>query len=154
MTIKIQSKFVKEDIIDENGNKLGEISFNPSDSRIMNKLSDVLFFLEGKYQELKKLGDFHEIENRNFESIEEFENQLENFKKIAKGFELEDEANSYVINTLMEIFGEETIAIFTGGTNDLMLLMPLLDFVIPYVRKARTDKVNHYIIKKNDDVMK
>ena len=42
MALKIKNNFVREDIVDEKGNKLGELKFNPSDSRIMKTLSELV----------------------------------------------------------------------------------------------------------------
>ena len=50
-----------------------------------------------------------------------------------------------IFANLNEVFGKETIEIFTGGTQDIELLMPLLEFVMPYVKEARQKNVNKYI---------
>ena len=45
MAIKIISNFVIEDIVDMEGNKLGELKFNPNDTRIMEKLTGIVTML-------------------------------------------------------------------------------------------------------------
>ena len=42
MALKVKNNFVRENIEDMEGNVLGEIKFNPKDSRIMSKLSIIL----------------------------------------------------------------------------------------------------------------
>ena len=58
-----------------------------------------------------------------------------------------------VLNDLSEIFGKEAIEIFTGGTKDVMSVMPLIEYILPYVKEARETKMNKYLSKKSTDVM-
>ena len=76
MGIVIKNNFITEDIIDENGNKLGELKFNPSDSRIMGKLSSAI---RKSTLALNKLKDkkIPNLSNAEFTSIEDFEKHEE-----------------------------------------------------------------------------
>ena len=152
MAIKVKNVFIKEDILDENGNKIGEIKFNPNDSRIMNKLTKIVNDLSYSLKDLKNLGEIKDISKEKLEKIEDFEKVSESFEKITKGYEIELKAVNNVFNDLSEIFGEDTINLFTGGTKDIMSLMPLIEFIIPYIQESRKSKVNKYI-KSNTDVM-
>ena len=153
MAIKIKDSFIKEDIVDEKGNKIGEIKFNPNDSRIMQKMAEIVNNLYAYLEELKSLGDIPEIPENKLESLEEFEEMSETFKTIGKAYDIEEKAADSSINGLSEIFGKETVELFTGGTKDVLTLMPLIDYVEPYIKKARNQKVNKYIKKKQNDVM-
>ena len=65
--------------------------------------------------------------------------------------ELEVQKSLYkVINELSEIFGKDVVELFTGGTKDVSSVEPILEFVMPYVKKARTTKMNKYLKKNND----
>ena len=55
MAITIKDRFIKEDIIYENGNKIGEIKFNPNDANIMKKLSKIINDLENGLEETGKI---------------------------------------------------------------------------------------------------
>lgn len=153
MALTVKQNFVIEDIIDENGKKLGEIKFNPNDSRIMNKLTKIVNDLSDSLGKIKSMGEIPKIPKQNLETIEDFEEVSGIFKTIEKGFEIEEEAIDSVLNNLTDIFGKDTIDIFTGGTKDVLSVMPLIEYVLPYVKKARETKINKYLNKKSIDVM-
>ncbi len=150
--MKIINRFVKEDIIDEKGNKIGEIKFNPNDSAIMKTLADILSNLNGAVKELDKYKNIDLTKLSKNSTLEEFEKAGEEIEKITKAMNLEYEIIDNAIKKLEDIFGSDTINCFTNGTHDIETLMPLLEFVMPYVQKNRNEKVNKYL-KKSDDVM-
>lgn len=150
--MKIINRFVKEDIIDETGKKIGEIKFNPNDSTIMKTLADILSNLNGAVKELDKYKNIDLAKLSKNSTLEEFEKAGEEIEKITNAMNLEYEIIDNAIKKLEGIFGSDTINCFTNGTHDIETLMPLLEFVMPYVQKNRNEKVNKYL-KKNDDVM-
>ena len=150
MVIKTKNNFIEEDIIDENGNILGKIRFNPSDSRIMRKLTKIVNDLGKVLKEVDNLGDIPKIPENELKNLKDFEEVASTFEKLEKGYKLEEEAVDGVITDLTEIFGKETIEVFTGGTKDIMSLMPLIEFIMPYVKNDRESKINKYIPKNND----
>lgn len=158
MSLKIQSNLIKEDIVDENGKKLGELKFNPNDSRIMKNLSTVVNEFNNAIKELNKLGNIEKLSLENLNTLEDFEKASSMFEKIDKSYDIEVKAVDGLINKLSEIFGKETIEIFTNGTKDAECLLPIIEFIEPYVKKAREGKVNKYLnntskTTKTDDVM-
>lgn len=150
MALKIKNNFVREDIVDEKGNKLGELKFNPSDSRIMKTLSGLVKDFSNKIKELDKLEKFEEIKKEDLKSIEDFENVSKSFETIDKALDIEVEAVDKMINGLSEIFGKDTIELFTQGTKDAECLLPIIEFIEPYVKQTRQNKVNKYLDNKND----
>ena len=153
MNIIVKNNFIKEDIVDEKGNKLGEIKFNPNDSRIMQKLTKIVTDLEKSLKKVKEIDTDNLPELSQLDKIEDFEKLGEIFETLYNGFSIELDAINGVIEDLSEIFGKDTIEIFTQGTTDANTLLPLLNFIIPYVQEYRTKKVDKYIPKQNDDVM-
>lgn len=153
MTLTIKSKFIKEDILDENGTKLGELKFNPNDVRIMNRLAKCLDYAEKALKKLKNMGEMPDLSKININTVEDAENVSDAIEKVCNALDLEEDCTDMVIKELSEIFGQETVEIFTEGTKDIELVNPILEFVIPYVRKARQQKINQYNAKKNSDVM-
>lgn len=156
MALVIKQNIVKEDLIDENGTKLGELKFNPNDTRIMQKLSKIANDLTGKMKDFKRMDipSVESVKNNKMESLEDFEQLGEDFTKLNDAFNLEEQAIDNVIEELSDIFGEDTINIFTGGTKDINTLNPLFDFIMPYIKKAREGKIKEYTVKKeNTDVM-
>lgn len=153
MALTVKQNFVVENIEDEDGNKLGEIKFNPNDSRIMSKLTKIVNDLSYSLGKLKGMGDIPKIPKDKLETLEDFEEVSDIFKTINTGFKIEEDAVDNVLNDLSEIFGKETIELFTGGTKDVMSVMPLIEYILPYVKEAREIKMNKYLSKKPTDVM-
>lgn len=148
MSLIVKNKFIVEDIIGEKGMKIGELRFNPSDNRIMNKLVQIVTDATSSMKKIKNIGNVSDLSDKKLETIEDFENVQSDIEKICKGIDIESELIDRIFANLNEVFGKETIEIFTGGTQDIDLLMPLLEFVMPYVKDARQKNVNKYI-KKN-----
>lgn len=153
MALKIKKKFVREDILDEEGNKIGEIKFNPNDSTIMKSLANILEDLSSSIKKIDKYGDVKIPVLNKMSSLEDFERASSSMEKLSEMFNIEYEVIDNSIKSLEKIFGEETINCFTGGTKDIEALLPLIEFVTPYVQKNRSKKVEQYIEKQNDDVM-
>ncbi len=154
MALIVKNNFIKEDIKDENGNKLGEIKFNPNDSRIMSKLTKIVNELGNSLDKLKSMGNMPKISNEDLNTLEDFEKVSDSFKLIEQGFDIEEKAVDCVLDNLSEVFGVETINIFTGGTKDVLSVMPLIEYILPFVKEARQNKINKYINKKtSNDVM-
>jgi len=153
MNIIVNKKIIKEDILDENGNKLGEIKFNPSDNRIMAKITNIFNTCTNALKKLENKGKIPDLQNTRLETMEDFENAKADIQKVCDVIEIESDTISSVFKNLYEVFGKDTIDIFTGGTEDIDLLIPLLEFIAPHVRDARNQKVNHYIQNENLEVL-
>lgn len=154
MAITIKNSFIKEDIIDENGNKLGELKFNPNDSRIMKILTETINDCTNGLKDLKQIGNIKNISAEDINTIEDLENSSEVFEKIDKACDIELKIVNSVIQKLSEVFGKETIQLFTNGTKDIETLQPVLEFVMPHVKKKRNELVDKYKKKsKTTDVM-
>lgn len=154
MAIVVKNKFVEENIEDENGNVLGVLRFNPEDSRIMSRLVECVDYLEKglkKIKEKQKGISNMNIEEIKIESIEDAENVSEYIEKTSEALKIEEDCSDKIINELSEIFGKDVVELFTGGTKDITSVEPILEFAMPYVKKARTTKMNKYI-KKNKDI--
>lgn len=152
MSIIIRQKLVEENIVDKEGNVLGKIIFNPNDTRIVNKLAKIIIDIQKALNKTSKIGDIPQIKIEDLEKAEDFQKSAEAFEKIDQLITIESETSEKIINDLSEVLGKETVELFTGGTLDLETLNPLLDFIIPHVRKARESKLNTYL-NSNSDVM-
>ena len=149
MALTIKNRLIKEDILDESGNKIGKLKFNPNDSRIMKKMSSLVKDFGKAVKEIDKLD---KIERPNLESIsiEDFDKASEYFDAFDKATDIEIETTDKLINELSEIFGKETIELFTQGTKDAESLLPVINFIEPYVKNARQSKLDKYLDNKND----
>lgn len=149
--INKKNQFVEEKIKDEEGNLLGILKFNPNDSNIMAKLTKIVKEMTKALDEIKKIGKVESIPEGNLDSIEELEQVSRSIDQYYKACDIENSVVASCIRDLSEIFGKETIEVFTGGTNDAYSLMPLLQFVMPYVKEARESHLEKYISKDDTD---
>lgn len=149
MALTIKNKLVKEDILDENGNKLGELKFNPNDSRIMKIMSSII---QDCKKAIKKIDEYEKIKKPkdNLETLEDFEEASEYFEAYDKATDIEMDIVDKMINDLSEIFGKDTVKLFTQGTKDVESLLPIIEFIEPYVKEARQSKVKKYMDNKSD----
>lgn len=152
MALIIKSKFIKEDVLDENGNKIGELKFNPNDSRIMKKMSTLIKEFSSAIKEINELDKVKKPKS-DLKTLEDFENASDYFEAFDKATDLEISVVDKLIDGLSEIFGRETIELFTQGTKDAESLLPIISFMEPYVKDNRQSQVNKYLDKKNDEVM-
>lgn len=152
MALKVKNNFIKEDIEDTEGNKIGEIKFNPKDSRIMSKLAIILKDLETALRKINNI-KIEDVPKGDLETIEDFEKFSDICNNWKDATDIENGVIEKIINDLSEVFDSETILCFTQGTNDLESLMPLIEFVLPYIKEYKTEKVSKYIPSKNNDVM-
>lgn len=152
MALIIKSKFIKEDILDENKNKIGELKFNPNDSRIMKRMSTLIKEFSVAIKEINKL-DKVEKPKLELKTIEDFENASDYFEAFDKATDLEIDIVDKLIDGLSEIFGKETVELFTQGTKDAESLLPIISFMEPYVKKNRQSQVEKYLDKKSAEIM-
>lgn len=150
MALIIKEKFIKEDILNENQEKIGELKFNPNDNNIIYKLSKIVKNLTDHMDKIKNMDKLPEIQVKEPKTAEEFEKMAETFNKLNERLEIEDEAITSVFKDLEEVFGKETIELFTKGTKDIDSIMPLVEYVIPIVEEARNKKVSKYVNIAND----
>lgn len=152
MAIVAKNKLVCEDIVTETGEVIGQIKFNPDDSKIMKTLGEVVCNLNNI---VKKQDDYKNINLKKLNKNSSAEDFIEASKEIASikdACDTEYENVQKSIACLKEIFGEECINCFTNETMDITALTPLIEFVTPYIENARRGKLDKYI-SKNTDVM-
>lgn len=150
MAIVVKSKFVCEDIVDKDNNVIGQIKFNPDDSNIMKTLTEILCDLNNSINKLDNYKDLDLSQLSENSSLEDFKNASDKIEKTKDIFAMEYNVINKSISGLKDIFGEECINCFTGGTMDIASLLPLIEFITPYVKKSRNEKVDKYLLKNND----
>lgn len=150
MAIVVKSKFVCEDIVDKDNNVIGQIKFNPDDSNIMKTLTEILCDLNNSINKLDNYKDLDLSQLNDNSSLEDFKNASDKIEKTKDIFAMEYNVINKSISGLKDIFGEECINCFTGGTMDIASLLPLIEFITPYVKKSRNEKVDKYLSKNND----
>lgn len=150
MAIVVKSKFVCEDIVDKDNNVIGQIKFNPDDSNIMKTLTEILCDLNNSINKLDNYKDLDLSQLSENSSLEDFKNASDKIEQTKDIFAMEYNVINKSISGLKDIFGEECINCFTGGTMDIASLLPLIEFIAPYVKKSRNEKVDKYLLKNND----
>lgn len=152
MALIIDDSIVIEEIKNKDGKLLGKIKFDPNDEKIMKSMSDIVRDLSNKLEQLKKIGKAKEISEKEIETLEDFEKERENIKKINDSIDLEYEAVKNAINSFTEIFGKETMDIITNGSVSYKNIEPLIIFLKPYIAKARKGKVEGYLNAKDSSI--
>lgn len=155
MKIIVKNKLIKEDIFDEDGNKIGELVFNPNDNRIMNKLYKIVQDAQLALKRLDKLGkmpDVEKLKNTTLTSIEDFEKVSDDIDLLCKGGQIETGTIEGIFQDLYEIFGKDTINAVTQGTQDLEMIEPIMEFVKPYIEQSRKEKMQKYLKKSNTEI--
>lgn len=155
MKIIVKNKLIKEDIFDEDGNKIGELVFNPNDNRIMNKLYKIVQDAQLALKRLDKLGkmpDVEKLKNTTLTSIEDFEKASDDIDLLCKGGQIETDTIEGIFQDLYEIFGKDTINAVTQGTQDLEMIEPIMEFVKPYIEQSRKEKMQKYLKKSNTEI--
>ena len=155
MKIVVKNKLIKEDIFDEDGNKIGELVFNPNDNRIMNKLYKIVQDAQLALKRLDKLGkmpDVEKLKNTTLTSIEDFEKVSDDIDLLCKGGQIETDTIEGIFQDLYEIFGKDTINAVTQGTQDLEMIEPIMEFVKPYIEQSRKEKMQKYLKKSNTEI--
>lgn len=155
MKIIVKNKLIREDILDESGNKLGELVFNPNDNRIMNKLYKIVQDAQNAVKKLDKLGkmpNVDKLKNTTLTNIDDFEKVSDDIDLLCKGGKIETETIESIFQDLYEIFGKETIDIVTQKTQDLDMLEPIIEFIKPYIEESRKQKIKKYLKKPNTEI--
>lgn len=156
MPIVAKSKKVKDNIVDENGNVLGTISYNPEDTKTYTKLSNIMQEIFQIDEKRKSIGDLKELPKERLKSLDEFEEYKETFEKMNETFNFCDEKIENIKKEIDDIFGQNTSKIMMEDSNDIELLLPLIESVIPIFEKIRNKKINKHLEddkKKENDVM-
>ncbi len=134
MQLKVKNSFIVEDIEDEEGNKIGELKFNPSDARIVTRLVKCADDAEKALKQIKNMGSIPDLSKMDINSAEDAENVSEAISKINTAMSLEEQLIDNIFGELSDIFGKNTIELFTQGTKDIETILPILEFVMPYVQ--------------------
>ena len=153
MAVKIKSKKIKEDIADEKGNILGSISYNPEDTTTYTKLTDIMQDLLKISNEMKSLNTLQTIPEGGLNDIEEFEKYRDDFNKMNESLHKCDERIENIKKSIDGIFGNGVSDIIMEGSNDVDMLVPLIEEVIPKFKNARQGKVNKYLPKEEVEVL-
>ena len=153
MAIKREYKNVREDVLDEQGNKVGEICFNPEDVGVYDRFLNILSKISESQKKIDGIGDIKELTEEEVTLAEETGELDETFSKIKNISKITVDLVDEISAELDNIFGEGTAEFFLQWSKDLELINPLLDGVMPYFEKARSEKTDKYLNKTDGDVM-
>ena len=144
LSVKIQDKRKRIRILDADDAVIGEIAFNPDDSRIYRRLLALMELLTGGKKEIEGI-EFDEGElEKELETAEDFAAAAETIAKLSRATEIAGVTWDEVCAGLDELFGQGVTYAFTGGAADPELLLPLFDCVMPLFAEARKAKTEKY----------
>ncbi|MCL2354957.1 MAG: hypothetical protein FWC68_03665 [Oscillospiraceae bacterium] len=156
MSIQRVYKNKKIDVLDEQGNKIGEVCFNPEDVGAYDAFLNILDKIVESQRKVKDIGeieDFTDEEIENLKGTEDLEGLEDTFSKMKAIFQITVDLVDEINKDIDSIFGEGITELFLQGSKDIELLMPLLDGVMPIFQEAREQKTDKYLNKPKNDVM-
>ena len=149
MALKIKSTKITEDILDENNNVIGEVSFDPEDPTVYKKYLGLINVIEEKQRKDKKIGNLENIPDFDLNNIEEFEKYRGVFKK------LDEKLDNYLFTIEEikkisdEIFGDVS-KVFSKTSNSIDPYIELIKWANPYFKKGRKTKINQYLDRQEE----
>jgi len=153
MAIVVKNTKITEEIVDEKGNLLGHISYDPKDynayKEIMNIMEDI-YKLEDSLNKSKNI-DIEKMKAAKTDS--DFAALRNEFHSMSAALNEGSESVDSIIRRIDTIFGEGTCSIILNGTYNLDLLIPLLENVTPEFEKVHTIKKNAYLQGVKENVM-
>lgn len=153
MAIVVKSKKIKEDIVDENGNILTTIAYNPEDTKSYVKFSDIIENIYKLQDKIKENSPYiKEIPKRELD-IKELDSYRESFNKMNDVLHYQEDLLAKIFEDFDFIFGENTCKKIMDGSYDIMLLMPIIEAVKPNFDKSRNKKVNKYLNEKSIETL-
>lgn len=142
------------DIVNEKGEKRGEIKFNPRDIRVYNAfmtMSKHIYNVSDKYDSVK---DIAEIPEGKLDSVDEYKKVRDTFDKVADFTECAVKQIDEISKELDDVFGKGTSELILQGSYDFELLSEFIQGVAPYFKAAKKERLNKYLDDKNEnDVM-
>ena len=153
MAIIVKNTKITEEIVDEKGNVLGHISYDPKDynayKEIMNIMEDI-YKLEDSLNKSKDI-DIDKLKNAKTDA--DFDALRGEFHIISSALNEGSESIDSIIDRVDAIFGKGICNIILNGTYNLDLLLPLLENVTPQFEKVHTEKKNAYLKGVSENVM-
>lgn len=144
MAIVVKSKNIVESIEDEKGNLLGKISYNPEDLKAYQKLTHIIDSINNIKNNSNNLNSLSTIKDEDI-TLDNFDEHKELFDGVKSDLDIINTEIENIKKDIDEIFGEGISNIFMGNSNDLELLMPLIDDVMPKFQANRKEQVNKYL---------
>jgi hypothetical protein len=140
-----ESRIIRQDILNENEEKIGQIAYNPNDINALDKFWAIYDKLNRGSQKQKEieieLGAMDvDILDRDLETVEEFQTAGDVIAKKGESIKAAITTFDDIAKGLDEIFGEGTCQLFTKGYVDEVLLNPLIEGVMPDFEKAAKER--------------
>lgn len=150
---------ITEELFDNNNNKIGEISFYPRKVSFTNKLYSIYkeILNSGKsFKKLEEIGIKNKEENRQLESLEDFENALKECEEIGNNIATLERSPILICEDLDNLLGYGTCDLYLEKSReieDLVYLLPLIEIVISAITKISNEKVKPYLIDSESETL-
>lgn len=145
MGIKRVNNLVRNDILDENDNKIGEAIFDPTDIFTYNKffnLVDSLCDIEKLKKRSSKIKNIPSNELKSFEDFEKVKDIFNDLRNVTEEYIVRVDKLSEDINS---IFGDGVSELLLNGGKNIENLIPLIDWATPYFKKVKSQKQSKYL---------
>lgn len=149
MKLKLKNTKIIEDIIDENDEVIGKVSFDPKDARAYKEFLSLIKLIEDYQRKDKKIGDIENLPKEEIKSIEDIEIYKDSFDKLENKIDNYLELETEIKKITDEVFGNVSET-FSKVSNSIEPYIELVQWATPYFKKERSEKVNTYLSKKED----
>lgn len=149
MKLKLKNTKIIEDIIAENDEVIGKVSFDPKDARAYKAFLSLIKLIEDYQRKDKKIGDIENLPKEEIKSIEDIEIYKDSFDKLENKIDNYLELETEIKKITDEVFGNVSET-FSKVSNSIEPYIELVQWATPYFKKERSEKVNTYLSKKED----
>lgn len=153
MAIIVKNTKITDEIVNEKGEVLGIISYDPNDLKSRKEIINIINDIYKLEDSLKKADKINISQFSNAKTMEEFEKARDSFNQLRVHINQGAEHIEDIIKRIDNIFGEGTCKIVLNDTYNLELLIPLLNGVLPQFEKVQNEKKNKYLDGVRTDVM-
>jgi len=153
MAITIKSNRITDDIVDENGELITTISYNPEDTRAYARLSDIIQKIYKIQDKIKENTPYiKELPKKNL-SLEELEEYRDSLEKVNETLNFQETIMDEIFKDFDYVFGDQTCEKIMGNSQDIIALMPIIEAVKPNFEKSRRNKFDKYLLEKNIETL-
>jgi len=148
MAIVIKSKKVTLPIENEQGEKLGEVVFNPDSAETYKALTEIAELVYKISDKRDSMGELKTIPTGEVESVEKEKAYRDEFMKINEFTTYMTETIDKIAEAIDSAFGKGTSELILQGGYDIEGLIAFVEGISPYFEGARAKRIDKYV---NDD---
>ncbi len=149
MKLKLKNTKITEEILDENDEIIGKVSFDPKDAKVYKSFLTLIKLIEDYHKKDKKIGDIENLPDKDLENIEELSVYKDSFDRLETKIDNYLGLENQIKKITDEVFGNVSET-FMKVSSSIEPYIELVQWATPYFKKERANKVNTYLNNKED----